>query len=83
MSFGSGHGDLQMIISQLRNVKAASRTFAAAQEAAMQDMFKWAMRDENRAIQDSVCQVCHFILTTLTLTLFAQNAVAKGPVQER
>ena len=83
MSFGSGHGDLQMIISQLRDVKAASRTFAAAQEAAMQDMFKWAMRDENRAIQDSVCQVCHFILTTLTLTLFAQNAVANGPVQER
>lgn len=56
-SLGSGHGDLQMIISQLRDAKAASKTFAAAQEAAMQDMVKWAMRDENRAIQDSVCQV--------------------------
>ena len=75
MSFGNGHGDLQMIISQLRDVKASSRTFAAAQEAAMQDMFKWAMRDENRAIQDSVCQVCQLHIDNidkLTLSLLGQ-----------
>jgi hypothetical protein len=61
LSLGSGHSDLQMVISQLRDVKAAARTFASTQNATMQDMVKWSLKDENRAIQDAVCQVAELV----------------------
>ena len=54
---GSGHTDLALAISQLRELKAASRTFAQAQNAALQDLVKWSIKDDNKAEQDAVCQV--------------------------
>lgn len=56
-SIGSGHSDLQMVISQLKDVRIASKAYAAAQSSAMQDLVKWSLKDENRAIQDALTQV--------------------------
>jgi len=56
-SIGSGYSDLQMVISQLKDVRTASKGFATAQSAAMQDLVKWSLKDENRAIQDALTQV--------------------------
>ncbi|XP_023335571.1 uncharacterized protein LOC111706871 isoform X2 [Eurytemora carolleeae] len=56
-SIGSGHSELQMVISQLKDVRVASKGFATAQSAAMQDLVKWSLKDENRAIQDALTQV--------------------------
>ena len=67
-----------MVISQLKDVRTASKAFSTAQSSAMQvarsledllfkinhidltqDLVKWGLKDENRAIQDAVTQVCH------------------------
>jgi len=56
-SIGSGYSDLQMVISQLKDVRTASKAFSTAQSSAMQDLVKWGLKDENRAIQDAVTQV--------------------------
>lgn len=56
-SIGSGYSDLQMVISQLKDVRTASKVFSTAQASAMQDLVKWSLRDENRAIQDALTQV--------------------------
>ena len=45
---GSGHGDLQMVIGQLRDAKATQRAFAQSEAAAWQDLTKWSLKDENR-----------------------------------
>ena len=57
-SFGSSHSDLQMIIGQLKEVRSTVKAFSSAQDAATQDMMKWSLKEENRALQDVVCQVC-------------------------
>lgn len=56
-SIGSGHSELQMVIAQLKDVRVASKAFATAQSSAMQDLVKWSLKDENRAIQDALTQV--------------------------
>ncbi len=61
LSLSSGNPDLNLIISQLRKVKAASKTFAAEQSAAFDDMVKWSLKDENRAVQDAVCKVAELV----------------------
>ncbi len=54
---GSNHADLQMVIGQLKDSKATHRAFAQSESAAWQDLTKWSLRDDNRAIQDALCQV--------------------------
>ena len=74
-SIGSGHGDLQMVIAQLKDVRTTGKVgklslftwdlqsiiqfkaFSIAQSSAMQDLVKWSLKDENRAIQDALTQV--------------------------
>jgi len=56
-SIGSGHSDLQMVIAQLKDVRTAAKAFSTAQSSAMQDLVKWSLKDENRAIQDALTQV--------------------------
>ena len=56
-SIGSGHSDLQMVIAQLKDVRVAAKAFSTAQSSAMQDLVKWSLKDENRAIQDALTQV--------------------------
>lgn len=56
-SITGGHSDIQMVISQLKDVRLASKGFTTAQSVAMQDLVKWSMKDENRAIQDALTQI--------------------------
>jgi len=56
-SIGSGHSDLQMVISQMKDLKNASKMFTQAQSEAMQDLVKWSLKGENRAIADALSQV--------------------------
>jgi len=56
-SIGSGHSDLQMVISQLKDFRLAAKTFSTAQSSCVQDLVKWSLKDENRAIQDALTQV--------------------------
>jgi len=56
-SIGSGHSDLQMVIAQLKDVRTTGKAFSVAQSSAMQDLVKWSLKDENRAIQDALTQV--------------------------
>lgn len=56
-SIGGGHADLNMVISELKDMRQAAKAFMAAQNSAAQDMVKWATADENRAIQDIMSQL--------------------------
>ncbi|CAL1269877.1 unnamed protein product [Larinioides sclopetarius] len=56
-SLGAGHSDLNMVISELKDLRHATKAFMAAQNSASQDMVKWATCDENRAIQDIMSQL--------------------------
>lgn len=56
-SIGGGHADLNMVISELKDMRQAAKVFMAAQNSAAQDMVKWAAADENRAIQDIMSQL--------------------------
>ena len=53
-SIGSGHSDLQMVISQMKDLRTASKAFTTAQSEAMQDLVKWSLKGENRAITDAL-----------------------------
>ncbi len=50
--------------------RVASKAYAAAQNSAMQDLVKWSLKDENRAIQDALTQV------TAEVSLFGAFASA-------
>lgn len=56
-ALGGGHGDLSMVISELKDVRQAAKMFMQAQSTTSQDMLKWSLSDENRAIQDCVSQL--------------------------
>lgn len=56
-SFGRSHGELQMTIAQLKEVRTTYKSFVTAQTAAVQDLMKWALKDENRAIQVNVLEL--------------------------
>ena len=51
-SLSSRHSELQLLISELRTVRAAQRGLVAAQGRAAQDLVRWSLRDENRAVQE-------------------------------
>ena len=51
-NLGRGNGDLKMVITQLKTVKENASTYAKSQEKVMEDVEKWALKEENRAIQD-------------------------------
>ncbi|XP_037091082.1 uncharacterized protein LOC119111374 [Pollicipes pollicipes] len=53
-TISSRHAELEMLISELRMARAAHRGLVSAQARVAQDMVKWSLRDENRAIQQTV-----------------------------
>jgi len=53
-SLGKSNGDLKMVISQLKTVRENYVAYTKAQEKAMDDMTKWAFKEDNRAIQDAL-----------------------------
>jgi len=56
-SAGSGHTDLQLVISEIKEMRIAARWFQSSQTSAVDDLLKWALRGENRAIKDTVAQL--------------------------
>jgi len=56
-SLSGGHTDLNLIISELKDVRQAAKAFMQAQNTAAQDMLKWSGNDENRAVQDIISQL--------------------------
>ena len=52
MSFGSGHGELMMTISQMKELRSATKTLIAAEEATLDDLVRWSVKEESRAIRD-------------------------------
>lgn len=56
-SISSGHRELNMVISELRDVRSTAKAFTLAQNTATQDMLKWSMNEENPAIQDTFVQL--------------------------
>lgn len=56
-ALNGGHADLNLVISELRDVRLAMKSFLTAQNAVAQDMVLWAQADENRVIQDVMTQL--------------------------
>ncbi|XP_062587492.1 uncharacterized protein LOC134249152 [Saccostrea cucullata] len=52
-SLGSGESsDLNVMISELKDMRESAKGFMNSQNSACQDMMRWAVNEENRAIQD-------------------------------
>ncbi|XP_075739816.1 uncharacterized protein LOC119181094 isoform X1 [Rhipicephalus microplus] len=56
-ALNGGHADLNLVISELRDIRLAMKSFLTAQNAVAQDMVLWAQADENRIIQDVMAQL--------------------------
>ncbi|XP_026282977.1 uncharacterized protein LOC113209573 [Frankliniella occidentalis] len=52
-SIGSGHGELNLVISELKDMRVAAKAFLNAQQTASSELLQWAQAGENRAIQDT------------------------------
>lgn len=52
-SIGSGHGELNLVISELKEMRANAKAFLNAQHTASMELLQWAHAGENRAIQDT------------------------------
>lgn len=51
----SGYGSLQMVISQLGEVRSTFKSFAQAQTQSSEDLLQWAVGTrQNRAIEETV-----------------------------
>lgn len=57
-SIGSGHSDLNMIVSDLKDVRSTAKAFMEAQDTAWRDLIKWSSKEKNSAIHESFT---HFI----------------------
>ncbi|KAL8615635.1 hypothetical protein ACOMHN_026625 [Nucella lapillus] len=62
MSLGAGHGDLNVLISEVKDMRTTAKAFMNAQSAASQDLLKWAANEENRALQDIANQLAELNL---------------------
>ncbi|XP_041367266.1 uncharacterized protein LOC121381916 [Gigantopelta aegis] len=62
LSLGGCHGDLNVLISEVKDMRNTAKAFLNAQNAASQDFLKWASNEENRAIQDVANQLAELNL---------------------
>lgn len=56
-SAGSGHTDLQLVISEFKEVRNACNWLRIAQTSAADDLLKWALRGESRIVQETMSQL--------------------------
>lgn len=52
-SIGSGHGELNLVISELKDMRTTAKAFLNAQHSASMELLQWAQAGENRAIHDT------------------------------
>ncbi|CAL1528317.1 unnamed protein product [Lymnaea stagnalis] len=62
MSLGVGHTDLQVLLSEVKDMRNTAKAFMNAQNAVSQDFLKWAVNEENRALQDVANQLAELNL---------------------
>ncbi|BFZ15828.1 hypothetical protein BsWGS_18867 [Bradybaena similaris] len=62
MSLGGGHTDLHVLLSEVKDMRNTARAFMNAQNAVSQDFLKWAVNEENRALQDVANQLAELNL---------------------
>lgn len=62
MSLGAGHTDLQVLLSEVKDMRNTAKAFMNAQNAVSQDFLKWAVNEENRALQDVANQLAELNL---------------------
>ncbi|XP_025085604.1 uncharacterized protein LOC112559005 [Pomacea canaliculata] len=62
MSLGAGHADLNVLISEVKDMRTTAKAFMNAQSSASQDLLKWATNEENRALQDVANQLAELNL---------------------
>merc|ERR1711879_918648 len=63
MGLSSGHTELLVAITQLKELRTATKAQITAQESAIDDLFKWSSKEDNRAIKDVVercTELCTF-----------------------
>lgn len=61
-SMSGGHGALQMVISQLGEVRSSLKAFTQAQATASEDTMRWAAAHENRAIAETFSHLAELSL---------------------
>ena len=54
MGFSSGHSELFVAISQLKELRTTTKAQIAAQESAIDDLNKWSSKENNRGLIESL-----------------------------
>ncbi|XP_046329067.1 uncharacterized protein LOC124112918 isoform X1 [Haliotis rufescens] len=62
LSLNGGHADLNVLISEVKDMRNTAKAFMNAQSAASQDLLKWTAHEDNRAIQDVANQLAELNL---------------------
>ncbi|KAI8783690.1 arp2/3 complex-activating protein rickA isoform X2, partial [Biomphalaria glabrata] len=62
MSLGGGHTDLHVLLSEVKDMRNTAKSFMNVQNAVSQDFLKWAISEENRALQDVANQLAELNL---------------------
>lgn len=52
-SFSCGHSELNLIVSDMKELRSVAKQFTNAQETVWKDLHKWASRERNQAIKES------------------------------
>lgn len=71
---GGGHADLHLLLSEVKDMRNTAKAFANAQNAVAQDLLKWAIHEDNRALQDVINQLAELnLLWTEVQQEFAEH----------
>ncbi|XP_005110353.1 arp2/3 complex-activating protein rickA isoform X2 [Aplysia californica] len=62
LSLGGGHADLHVLLSEVKDMRNTAKAFMNAQNTVSQDFLKWAVNEENRAVQDVANQLAELNL---------------------
>ncbi|KAH9519350.1 hypothetical protein Btru_075313 [Bulinus truncatus] len=62
MSLGGGHTDLHVLLSEVKDMRNTAKAFMNVQNTVSQDLLKWAINEENRALQDVANQLAELNL---------------------
>lgn len=56
-AISTGHSELNLVLCGLRDMRLAAKSFVQSQSTASQDLLRWSIKTENRAIQDTFAQL--------------------------
>ena len=70
MGLSSGHSELFVAISQLKELRTTTKAQIAAQESAIDDLNKWSSKENNRGLIEYL-SIKSFVSSFIIATLFA------------